>query len=89
MLRPHGYAVWEGHEGRLRERDTFSCAHCQRVVFVEPGHSPTVNAGWCGRCGAPVCRACAALGMCTPFERRLEQQEARDRFCRSIGVGSR
>lgn len=37
MLNPGGYAVWTDREtGRLLERDTITCAHCQRVVYMRP-----------------------------------------------------
>jgi hypothetical protein len=86
MLRPHGYATWDGN-GRL-ERDTVTCVHCSAVVFVKPGTGVTVyllpdgrgqwreEAGaWCRLCHGPVCLRCHSHGRCLPLERRLELME--------------
>lgn len=71
----------------VREVDTFTCAHCQRLVEVPVRASPADCGGWCGRCAKPVCGPCADTGVCDPWERQLERLEARDRFLRSIGLG--
>jgi hypothetical protein len=79
-----GYAVWTGQDGRVqREADVAICVHCQAVVLLQP----KPNVGWCARCSGTVCATCQASGRCIPFERRLAQAEASDRFCRSVGIG--
>jgi len=43
----------------------------------------------CARNGlaTPVCLRCHRIGKCIPWERRVEQAEARGRFLRSAGLG--
>lgn len=81
------------------ERDTITCKHCQRIVFVKPGTASTVYlfpqvdgpdkeepGAFCRTCMAPICLHCLHKGTCTPFERQIEQMEARGRFLRAAGV---
>ncbi len=81
--RPGGYATWTG-DGATIERDTLTCSHCNNVFFVEPGQSAADAGGWCLQCMKPICSGCAEKRECVPFERLLEQQEARDRLRRQI-----
>lgn len=100
MRKPQGYGIWVG-DGPAQEADSITCGHCNRVVFVKPGTGATVylvfgvdprlppheEAGaFCRVCMRAVCLACHAIGTCTPFERRLEVAEARDRFARQAGL---
>ena len=80
MRHPHGYQrVWDA-EGRLTERDTFKCWHCQRIEEVPPGTSPYEVGGYCSSCDHLICKRCAAKRRCRPFELALERAEARSRF---------
>lgn len=83
MRRPGGYAVWT-EPSRTVERDTFTCVHCNTVVFVKPKQDPSEMGGFCRQCMSHICGPCADLGKCTPFEKKLEEMEARDRFLRSV-----
>lgn len=99
MLRtPTGYATITDPDRPLVERDTVSCGHCQRVIFVQPRTAattylvvdrrsgqltPTPGAA-CRVCMRPVCLACDALGRCLPWEAQLAQSEARDRLARAV-----
>lgn len=101
MRNPGGYAqIFNGgpvHLGRLDSRDnspekisegitefdTATCAHCNHVVHIKPGWTPKIHV--CKSCYKFVCEPCTAHG-CTPFEKKLEEQEARDRALRSYGV---
>lgn len=83
MLRPGGYAVWTEPGERERERDTITCAHCNGIVFVEPGKDP---GGFCRLCYRHLCTPCADAGVCTPFEKRLDQAEKRKKFLTAVGV---
>lgn len=65
------------------EMDTFTCFHCNSVVHVPP-HAPVNFISMCRQCMKPVCEPCSAKG-CTPFEKKLEMSEARDRALRSYG----
>ena len=86
MRNPGGYALVVGPEGVTYEADTFTCHHCQLVVYVQP-HSPASDAGgWCGVCAKLICGPCADKGVCIPWEKQMEKMEARDRFLRSAGL---
>jgi hypothetical protein len=81
--------VVNAENGRTLERDTITCAHCNRIVMVKPGTGcttyyipqligpPKEEAGaWCAVCNKPVCLTCHADGRCLPLMRRLEMMEA-------------
>jgi len=61
--------------GELLERDAIVCAHCQKIVVLEPGR---VRArAHCPKCDAYICDACeaarvAAGGACVPFKAVLD-----------------
>lgn len=42
MLRPQGYSQIIDPALPTVERDTITCGHCQRIVFVKPGTGSTV-----------------------------------------------
>jgi len=102
MLKAGGYAIAvdpDAKGGTLFERDTITCKHCQRIVFTKPGSASTVYlfpqrqgpdkeepGAFCRVCMSPICLACCAVGTCTPWERRMEKIEARDRMLRSVGL---
>ena len=84
------------------ELDTITCCHCNKVVFVKPGTGATVYlipdtqrigqwneamGAFCRLCMKAVCLACDAIGTCSPFERKIERLEARDRFARQALKG--
>lgn len=88
MRRPCGYAVLVDPDRPIWERDTVTCAHCARVVFIKPGTAATVyliqhrDERWteepgasCYGCFKPICLACYRTGGCRPLERWLESQE--------------
>jgi hypothetical protein len=78
--RSRGYAVTVDPDGKTIEEDTITCGHCNVVVFLKPREGPP---GGCGMCRALLCEKCTNEGGCTPFEKRLEQWEARDRLLRA------
>jgi hypothetical protein len=82
MLKPGGYAAIRDPECGLREADTFTCKHCQRIVHVKAGADPTALGGYCRCCDGLICAACVGQP-CTPWERQMEAIErglARQRF---------
>lgn len=83
--REGGVAEWTYATGRVLTRPTLSCCHCNRVVIIEQGARAEDCGGFCRCCMKPTCSTCADKG-CTPFERRLEQYEARYRMLRSMGI---
>jgi hypothetical protein len=73
------------------EHDTFTCAHCNAITFTKSkrggfevvviGHDGSVNTRECARCRncyAHICPRCEGKP-CIPFERRLDEMEARAR----------
>lgn len=88
MRRPQGFLTITG-ERSLIERDTATCGHCGKIVVVKPGSATTVyliphrDGSWheepgagCRVCMRPVCLPCHDVGVCVPFEKRLERYEA-------------
>lgn len=86
MRKAQGYAVLFGPNDSTRECDTFTCAHCQFVVFVKPKCDPSEAGGFCRLCFKHICGPCADKGACDPFEKKLERMEARGRLMRQIGI---
>jgi hypothetical protein len=74
MLRGYGYNRVKLDGRTVEEHDTFQCAHCNTTVFVKPAE-PSPWCACCDRqwCGQPQCREC------TPFMKKIEAAEARDR----------
>lgn len=71
----------------VRECDTFTCGHCNRVVQVRSRAIPAELGGRCGNCDTLICPACQRLGRCTPFEEVIAKYEARQRLRAQLGVG--
>jgi len=67
-----------------KEVDTFSCAHCQLVVAVKPMCDPADMGGLCKSCMGLICSHCYDIGTCTPIMKKIEQDEDRSRFLRSM-----
>lgn len=92
-MRPRsGYAQIVDPDRPVWERDTVSCGHCNKLIFVKPGSGLTVylithrdgrvteEAGaFCRLCMKPVCLTCHDHGLCRPFERWLDEQEGTKR----------
>jgi len=70
-------------ETAREEYDTFTCAHCNTVHKVKPMAKTFEAPGRCFQCDQLICQKCLGFG-CTPFERKLEEMEARDRFRREL-----
>jgi hypothetical protein len=81
MSRANGYALWTGGEKKDLEADTFTCPHCNTVVFLHEANrkvdpdDPRLGYGFCLKCMKNICAKCADLGTCRPFERWLEKVE--------------
>jgi hypothetical protein len=85
MRNAGGYAFSFSPDGIHQECDTFTCAHCGGIVHVKSKCNPDDLGGMCRLCMKMICPQCVDLG-CTPFEKRLEQVEKRDRILRSYGL---
>jgi hypothetical protein len=84
MRRPGGYGVTKEPGKKDIEEDSFTCAHCNAIVFVTPFQHPADAGGFCTMCMKPLCKKCAALGKCTPFEKVLEKMEAEGKLADDI-----
>lgn len=62
-------------DGRVREHDSFSCRHCNRVTFVKVRQKPEDIGGLCKICMGLICPACVGEP-CVTLEARLQAQEA-------------
>lgn len=88
MRNPGGYGVWHDPDADqpIKEVDSYSCGHCQYVVFVGAKKDPAALGGLCKVCMRLVCPRCTAAGECKPFEKMLEEIEARGRARKSLGA---
>lgn len=79
-----GYGVIT-HPHYTREFDTVTCKHCNGAFIVRSSdpNNPAVKGGWCGKCYAPTCPTCMKKE-CTPFLRKLEKYEAREKLMRAM-----
>ena len=84
MIGHRGYALTVEPGKSDIEEDTLTCAHCNSVVFLKARQNPADAGGFCRLCYRNVCGPCADLGSCTPFEKKLEEMESRDRLLRSV-----
>lgn len=98
MRKPGGYGQLICHDERAvafdangrtvgKECDTFSCKHCNRVVFVNTRDRPEDVGGFCRCCTGLICGPCVDTGVCTPLEQRLQAMEQRADALRSYGMG--
>ena len=102
MRRASGYMTTFG-DVPLQEHDTAQCGHCQQHIPVKAGTASTVYlvqslvgsqivtkeepGAMCLVCMRTVCLKCHDLGRCLPWERMIEQSEARDRWMKAAGIG--
>lgn len=82
MAQPSGYAIITDPDARLPvERDTFTCCHCNRIIFVRPGSG--TERGFCLNCMQPHCGSERCF-TCAPFEAKLEEWEGRRQLWQSF-----
>lgn len=94
MRNPGGYYICTPADGSSAvEIDTFTCRHCNGVVFVKPKQNPDEIGGYCRRCAGMICPRCVARDVCDPSEAKLQRLEqdirhaqARDVARRSYGL---
>lgn len=81
-----GYATIVAPDRPVVEFDTQTCAHCNHVYVVRSSDPTQVVdiGGGCRVCQHAICGQCADRGGCTPFERKLDEYEARQRLFRAL-----
>lgn len=84
MLRPQGYGVTTDPVAGITEEDTYTCGHCNAVVFVKAKCAALEAPCPCRMCMRFCCPGCLARGGCDPFEKKMERLEARDRMLRAV-----
>jgi hypothetical protein len=84
--RSRGYAITVDPDGPTVEQDSLTCVHCNSVFFLMPRQDPSDAGGFCRLCYGYICSKCADSGECTPFEKKLEQMEARGRLLKACGL---
>lgn len=62
--------------GHAKEADTFTCAHCNKIVHITYMHPVDDLGGRCTICDGMICSKCVATGKCEPFEEKLKRMEA-------------
>ena len=86
MRRPGGYSIiTDPNFSQPIESDTFTCKHCNFVVFVKPRCDPADMGGRCYVCDGLICPKCVNLDKCDPLEKKLLRSEARGRMLRDMG----
>ena len=76
--------------GKLIEKETFTCGHCQHVTIVEFSQRLDDVGCFCSACMRPCCKKCSAKmagdGPCEVWEKQFDRQEARARSLASMGI---
>lgn len=84
--KARGFVSVSGPDG-TEENETFTCKHCTALVDVPFKGNPEDIGGMCRHCHAMVCKACCAVGRCTPFEKQIEIALRRNRMLEQAGIG--
>lgn len=71
MRKAQNWSIETDGLGFTQECDSFTCYHCQRVVFVPPGQSAFNLGGGCRVCQQLICSKCVDLGTCRPWEEQM------------------
>lgn len=83
--KPGGVGVYFGPVAAV-EVHTSTCAHCQKITEFPSLRVMHQRVDICRGCMKLVCLNCAG-GVCRPWEREMERQEARRRFFADAGIG--
>lgn len=76
MRNAQGFACIVDPEQGVKETDTFTCIHCNRIVHL-PANKKVEDVGdFCRSCMKMICAGCAGKD-CTPFLKKIEIEEAR------------
>jgi hypothetical protein len=77
VRRPAGYVETTDPVAGNQGGETLMCVHCQKHWIVQPGSG--MQRGFCLNCDGPTCGKQHCEEHCVPFEKAIEQAEARGR----------
>lgn len=77
-MRAQGYATLYDPDKGLKECDTHTCNHCNKIIHLPTNKHIEEVGDFCRACMRVICDRCAGHP-CIPFLRKLEIWEARDR----------
>lgn len=63
--------------------NTLTCVHCNSIVIVKDKLASELG-GFCRNCMGHTCARPKCNARCIPFEKKLEQMEARDRLRQTV-----
>lgn len=79
VRRPAGYVEIVSPDASVSQGgETLMCVHCQMHWIVKPGSGK--SRGFCMRCDGPTCGKLMCEIRCVPFEKMIEEREARARL---------
>ena len=76
-----GYIHIFDPEAPVKERDTFTCCHCNKIIVVRSGSG--IERGYCVNCDDLHCGGSSCWN-CVPFERKLLAMEGRQELWKSF-----
>lgn len=85
MRKPGGYAFLFDENGIMKEADTTTCGHCNKITHIKPMMDPADMGGLCKCCMRLIC-ACCVGQPCDVIEKKLERAEASYHARRSYGI---
>lgn len=74
-MRAQGYACITEPGKAIRETDTHTCNHCQRLVHAPVNKKIEEVGDFCRGCMKVICLRCAGKG-CTPWMAQVDRMEA-------------
>ena len=85
MQKANNYSIITQPGAASVEQDSYTCYHCNKVVFVKPKQKGEDVGGICKLCMQLICPSCTDKGVCDPFEEKLKREEARSKLFASLG----
>ncbi len=85
MRRPGGFLICYSPDG-VKQADTFTCGHCQRITVVTGKSSAYELGGQCRACMRLICSHCCNLLGCDVIEKKIERMETAGRRRAEMGL---
>ncbi len=87
VRRPNGHILITDPDGGDSGGDTVMCVHCQMHWIIKPGSGR--SRGFCFNCGGVTCGKQGCEEHCVPFEKAIEEMEARGRLREQVEANFR